>query len=93
MKPTIKDDCMHAYAGIVVLVDVFMVLFVAATHGQELPNAPQAAVKHQTPPVHKLRLLRTVAPRLLRHVERRHVSQRMFMGGAPWPQTCPTTGP
>jgi hypothetical protein len=57
MKPTIKDDCTHAYAGIAVLVAVFMVLFVASTHGQELPNAPRAAVKHQIPPVHKQRLL------------------------------------
>lgn len=57
MKPTIKDDCTHAYAGIVVLVAIFTVLFIAVMHGQELPNAPQAAVKHQTPPVHKQRPL------------------------------------
>lgn len=59
MKPTIKDDCSHAYAGIVVLVAVFMVLFIAVMHGQELANAPQAAVKHHTPPVHKQRPLLT----------------------------------
>ena len=57
MKPTIKDDCTHAYAGIVVLVAIFTVLFIAVMHGQELPNAPQAADKHQTPPVHKQRPL------------------------------------
>jgi hypothetical protein len=54
MKHTIKDDCTHAYVGIALLVTIFMVLFVAAIlHGQELPNAPQAAVKQQIPPVHK----------------------------------------
>jgi len=47
MKPTIKDDCTHAYAGIVVLlVAIFMLLFTAVMHGQNLPNAPQVAVKH-----------------------------------------------
>jgi hypothetical protein len=55
MKPTIKNDCTHAYAGIVVLVAIFMVLFTTVMHGQELPNAPQAAVKHQIPPVDKQR--------------------------------------
>jgi hypothetical protein len=39
--------------GIVVLVAIFMLLFTAVTHGQELPNAPQVAVKHQSPPLHK----------------------------------------
>jgi hypothetical protein len=54
MKHTIKDDCTHAYVGIALLVTIFMVLFVASIlHGQELPNAPQAAVKQQIPPVHK----------------------------------------
>ena len=53
MEHTIKDDCTHAYVGIVLLVTIFMVLVGATMHGQELPNAPQAAVKRQTPPVHK----------------------------------------
>jgi len=53
MKHTIKDDCTHAYVGIALLVSIFMVLFVAAIHGQELPNAPQASVKQQIPPMHK----------------------------------------
>ena len=53
IKPTIKDDRMHAYVGIVALVAIFMGLFNAVMHGQELPNAPQVAVKHQTPPLHK----------------------------------------
>ena len=53
MKHTIKDDCTHAYVGTALVVTIFMVLFVAAMHGQELPNAPQAAVKQQIPPVHK----------------------------------------
>jgi hypothetical protein len=57
MKPTIKDDCTHAYVGIVVLVAIFLVLFTGVMHGQELRNAPQVAVKHQTPPVHKQRPL------------------------------------
>lgn len=36
------------------LVTIFMVLFVATIlPGQELPNAPQAAVKQQIPPAHK----------------------------------------
>jgi hypothetical protein len=53
MKPTIKEDRTHAYVGIVVLVAIFMLLFTAVMHGQELPNAPQVAVKHQSPPRHK----------------------------------------
>ena len=53
MKHSIKDDCTHAYVGIALQVTMFMVLFVAAIHGQELPNAPRAAVKQQIPPVHK----------------------------------------
>jgi hypothetical protein len=54
MKHTIKDDCTHAYLAIALLVTIFMVLFVATIlPGQELPNAPQAAVKQQIPPVHK----------------------------------------
>jgi hypothetical protein len=53
MKPIIKDDCMHAYVGIVVLVAIVMVLFTAVMRGQGPPNAPQVAVKHQIPPVHK----------------------------------------
>jgi hypothetical protein len=52
MKSTIRDDCTYAYMSIVVLVAIFMVLFTAVMRGQELPNAPQAAVKHQIPPVH-----------------------------------------
>jgi hypothetical protein len=52
MKRTIKDDCTHAYVSIAILVTIFMVVFVVAMHGQELPNAPQAAVKQQIPPVH-----------------------------------------
>jgi|HubBroStandDraft_4_1064222.scaffolds.fasta_scaffold01279_3 hypothetical protein len=51
MKQTIQDDCTHL--GIVFLVTLFMVLFVAAMHGQELPNAPQPAAKQQIPLVHK----------------------------------------
>ena len=50
MKPTIKDDRTHAFVGIVVLVAIFMELFIAVMHGQDLPNAPQAAVRHQTLP-------------------------------------------
>ena len=57
MKPTIQDDCTHAYAGIVVLVAIFMVLFTAVMHGQNLPNAPQVAVKHQIPSVNTHRAL------------------------------------
>ena len=57
MKPAIKDDCTHAYVGIVVLVSIFMVLFTAVMHGQELPNAPPVVVKHQIPPINKQRPL------------------------------------
>jgi hypothetical protein len=57
MKPAIKNDGTHACVGIVVLVAIFMVLFTAVLPGQELPNAPQAAVKHQIPPVQKERSL------------------------------------
>jgi hypothetical protein len=57
MKPTIRDGCTHAYVGIAVLVSIFMVLFTAVMHGQDLPNAPQVVVKHQIPPVNKQRLL------------------------------------
>jgi hypothetical protein len=53
MKRNLKDDCTYAYVGMALLVTVFMVLFVTAMHGQELPNAPQAVVKQQIPPVHK----------------------------------------
>ena len=53
MEHTIKNDCTHVYVGIALLMTIFMVLFIAAMHGQELPNAPQAAVKQQIPPVHK----------------------------------------
>jgi hypothetical protein len=53
MKHTVKEDCTHAYVGIAILVTIFMVPFVAVMHGQELPNAPQSAVKQQIPPVHK----------------------------------------
>jgi hypothetical protein len=53
MKSTIKDDRTIAFAGMVVLVAIFMLLFTAVMHGQELPNAPQAAVKQQIPPMHK----------------------------------------
>ena len=52
MKPPIKNDCAHAYVGMVVLVAIFMLLFIAVMHGQELPDAPQAVIKHQIPPVH-----------------------------------------
>lgn len=52
MKPPIKSDCTYAYVGMVVLVAIFMLLFIAVMHGQELPDAPQAAIKHQIPPVH-----------------------------------------
>ena len=53
MKPPIKDDRTHAYVGMVVLVAIFMGLFIAVMHGQDLPNAPQAAVRHQTLHAHK----------------------------------------
>ena len=53
MRHTIKDECTHAYVGIALLVTIFMVLFIAAMHGQGLPNAPQGAVKQQNPPAHK----------------------------------------
>jgi len=53
MKHTTKDDCTHAHVCITLLVTIFMVLFVIAMHGQELPNAPQAAVMQQIPPVHQ----------------------------------------
>jgi hypothetical protein len=52
MKTPIKNDCTHAYVGMVVLVAIFMLLFIAVMHGQELPDAPQAVIKHQIPPVH-----------------------------------------
>jgi hypothetical protein len=52
MKHTIKDDCTHAYVDMALLVTIFMVLSVAAMYGQELPNAPQAAVKQQIPLAH-----------------------------------------
>ena len=72
MKPTIKNDRAHAYVGIVVLVAIFMGLFIAVMHGQELPNAPQAAVKHQTPPLHKQEpLLVNSASRTLEALVRR----------------------
>ena len=54
MKPTAKEEGTHAYVARVVLVTICMVLFTAVMHGQQLPNAPQpqAAVRHQTPPLH-----------------------------------------
>ena len=52
MRPPIKNDCTHAYVGMVVLVAIFTLLFMAVMHGQELPDAPQAVIKHQIPPVH-----------------------------------------
>ena len=57
MKHTIRDGCTHAYVRIALLLAIFTAPFVGAMHGQELPNAPQAAVRHQTPPAHKQRLL------------------------------------
>ena len=57
MKPAIKDDCTHAHVAIAVLITIFMVPFATLMHGQELPNAPQIAVKQQIPPVHKERPL------------------------------------
>ena len=53
MRHTIKDDCTHAQVGVVQLVTIFTVLFISAMRGQELPNAPQAAVEQQIPPAHK----------------------------------------
>jgi hypothetical protein len=50
LRPIVKVDCTHAYAGLLVLVAIFMALFTAAMQGQELPNAPQAAAKQQKPP-------------------------------------------
>ena len=44
MKPPTKNDCTHAYVGMVVLVAIFMLLFIAVMHGQELPDAPQYVV-------------------------------------------------
>jgi hypothetical protein len=52
-EPPIKNDCTHAYVGKVVLVAIFMLPFIAVMHGQELPDAPQAVIKHQIPPVDK----------------------------------------
>jgi hypothetical protein len=52
MKHTIKDDCTHAHVSIAILATIFMMVFVVAMRGQELPNAPHAAVKQQIPPVH-----------------------------------------
>jgi hypothetical protein len=57
MNYIIKTYRAHAYVGIPLLVTIFMVLFVAVLHGQELPNAPQAAVKKPIPPLHKQRPL------------------------------------
>lgn len=57
LPPTTKSDCTHAYWGTVVLVAIFMLPFTAVMHGQELPNAPQATVRQQLPPVHKQRPL------------------------------------
>ena len=53
MKSIIKADRTHAYVGIAVLVAIFMGLFIAVMHGQDLPNAPQAAIKHHIPPVYQ----------------------------------------
>jgi hypothetical protein len=53
MKHTIRDGCTHAYVRIALLLAIFTAPFVGAMHGQGLPNAPQAAVKQQIPPVHK----------------------------------------
>lgn len=55
MKPTITEDGTHAYLDRLVPMAILMVLFTPVMHGQELPNAPQPAVKHQTPPVRKER--------------------------------------
>ena len=43
--------------GIVALMAIFIVLFTAVMQGQELPNAPQAAVKLQIPPMYMQRAL------------------------------------
>ncbi len=53
MKQAIKEDRTLAYMVMLVLVAIFMLLFTAGMNGQELPNAPQAAIKQQIPPVHK----------------------------------------
>lgn len=71
MKHTIRDGCTHAYVGMALLLAIFTVLFVAAMYGQELPNAPQAAVKQQIPPVHKQ------SPRLAR-------PRNLYLGSADW---------
>jgi hypothetical protein len=71
VKPTIKNDCTHAYVGMGVLVAIFMLLFIAVMHGQELSDAPQAAIKHQIPPVHKQ------TPLLAKHVN-------STLGSADW---------
>jgi len=78
MKHTIKDDCTHAYVGIALLVTVFMVLFVAAMHGQELPNAPQAAaVKQKIPSVHRQVPLLVQGPLLAQ-------PGNLYLGSADW---------
>jgi hypothetical protein len=66
MKPIIRDARTIAYVRMVLLVAIFMLLFTAVTHGQELPNAPQAAVQQHVPPVHKQRpqLAKAVGPLL-----------------------------
>jgi hypothetical protein len=53
MKHLIKDYCTRAYVGIALPVTIFMMPPLAALHGQELPNAPQAAVKRQISSMHK----------------------------------------
>jgi hypothetical protein len=78
MEHTIKDDCKHAYVGITLLVTIFMVLSVAAMHGQELPNAPQAAaVKQQIPPMHKQGSLLVQRPLLAQ-------PDNLYLGSADW---------
>jgi hypothetical protein len=57
LHPRIKADCSHAYISLLVVVAIFMALFTAAMHGQELPSAPQAAVRQQETHAHKPRLL------------------------------------
>jgi hypothetical protein len=53
MRHIFKNDCTFAYVALSLLVAIFLVLFVAAMHGQELPNAPQPAVKQRISPEHK----------------------------------------
>jgi hypothetical protein len=53
MKQTIEVNGAYAYMVLALMVTLFMLLFVDVVDGQELPNAPQAAVKQQIPSAHR----------------------------------------